>query len=292
MRSRKTSQTRAVPARRRELRRPPAVPYRSLPADAESLEEAERRRRRRCRILRRGGVKSKLLADRLDQCRPNARCSSVADPVCMLNERAWFCDGLSHVWAKNSAIRVVTILPADTRIAGKRLESFDVDRFFNTTRKRFGRLRLSGISMIGGIDVAFEAADNSWHFHLHLAVIGTDEKTLGDGIRRIRKLYPVTPEISRPMVTQKLRDLDQITYLLKGRWERRERWSKGNKKSCTDERIKGPQLRTLLRFWDRYHPQDLIFLFGARRRRDGRFDLCPKVIVNQATPPLKRGRPQ
>lgn len=185
----------------------------------ETLEVAVRRRRKLIRILTEGDSVLRSLAQKLSNCRKEARCLSGACPVCMRRvRRIWAGKFVAPaVLADQADWMFVTAIPARSVFALGTLEKFNPRRLHETLRKQFSRGPLAQAKVLGGIDFNYHQdrkGQSFWCPHWHLLVKATHAKVH----EALGKYYRPTELARRPLEVRPLDRgglLDAATYLLK-----------------------------------------------------------------------------
>jgi hypothetical protein len=165
------------------------------------------------------------LADKLDNCKPKARCKSAACPDCSTAAQ----DLVTEVTrkflkkkAKAATIVGVSIVPADGTSAPDQLTPDQHARNVRRFKERLGR---AGVTwFLGGSDWSFNQHDQDrypahWSHHFYGFTATTDPEDLK---KRLQAQFPKTDVIPRPVKVQEWDgDTKPIVYMVKLEFNRR-----------------------------------------------------------------------
>jgi hypothetical protein len=215
------------------------------------------------------------LADKLDNCKPKARCKSAACPECSTAAQDLVTE-VTHKFLKKKAkagtIVAVSIVPADGTSAPGQLSPNQHARNLRRWKDALGR---AGISwFLGGSDWSFNEHENDryqphWSHHFYGFTITNDLQILK---RDLQAQFPKTDAVPRPVKVQEWDgDTKPIAYMVKSKFNRRiatddgQRFDKDNNKnrSCraTDKQpLKSSQRRDLVLHLDQIGLQGRLML--------------------------------
>jgi hypothetical protein len=149
---------------------------------------------------------SLALADKLETCKPNARCKSPACPECAYAAQQWLTTIIKkylndQVRAGNTIVCVSTV-PADGISKPGQLSAAQHQRNVRRWKERLGRAGVT--SFIGGSDWSFnEHEDNRYPRHISHHFYGFTATTDPDGLKkRLQAQFPKTDAIPRPVKVQ------------------------------------------------------------------------------------------
>jgi hypothetical protein len=216
------------------------------------------------------------LADKLEGCRPSARCKSPACPECSNAAKQLLTTiikkYLSDQARAGSKIACVSIVPADGIVAPGQLSLAQHQRNVRRWKEALGR---AGVTwFLGGSDWSFNEHEDKryqphWSHHFYGFTATTDPDDLK---KRLQTQFPKTDVIPRPVKVQEWDGKKRpIRYMMKAKFFRRigsdegERFNKanGNNRSCraTDKQpLKSSQKRELLLHLDQIGLQGRLML--------------------------------
>jgi len=219
---------------------------------------------------------SLALADKLESCKPKARCKSAACPECGSAAKQWLTRIVNkHLKGKVRAgnkIVCVSVVPADGIINSGQLSAAQHQRNTRRWKEALGR---AGVTwFIGGSDWSFnEHQDDRYRRHIAHHFYGFTSTTDPDDLRkRLQAQFPKTDAIPRPVKVQSWDgDRKAIRYMIKANFRRRigsdegQRFNKANGKnrSCraTDKQpLRSSQKRELLSHLDQIGLQGRLML--------------------------------
>jgi hypothetical protein len=238
-----------------------------LPDGFEALAEAQQRRRQRSRLLQRGNGADQHLGIKLANCRKGRRCGSEADPICIGKFRLWLYRQALPIFASRPHWTRASIVTAGVLIRYGQLHSFNLHAFVKRIAKRLERSSLRNRIMFCGVDVSLNLRNNviiGWQFHLYVLIEGRSTTALHEALKAA---FPPEPTAKAPYKFRLAADPESaITYLYKSMFCRRSEYTAPNGKRRTKiQPLKGPELRELLVFLDRYPIGTRLILRGLRR---------------------------
>jgi hypothetical protein len=216
------------------------------------------------------------LADKLEGCKPNARCKSAACPECS-NAAQGLVTKVTRRFLKKQAkmakIVAVSIVPADGTCAPGQLTPNQHSRNVRRWKDALGRSFVPWF--LGGSDWSFNEHQNDryqphWSHHFYGFTITNDDLQILK--RDLQEQFPKTDAIPRPVKVQEWDGKKKpIAYMLKSKFNRRiatdegQRFDKtnGGKRSCraTDKQpLKSSQRRDLLLHLDQIGLQGRLML--------------------------------
>lgn len=113
---------------------------------------------------------AQALADKLEGCKPGARCGSGACRVCSVRAQGYVAQGIRHLAAEKTGIFFLTVVPAKSTVAVGGLNPED---HANHERRLKRTLKETGVEwLIGGTDLSLNEHKNGryephWCPHLH-----------------------------------------------------------------------------------------------------------------------------
>lgn len=128
-------------------------------------------------------------------------------------------------------------------------------------RQRLNRAGLTGSTLVGGIEVAWQAKRGSWLLHAHLLAIGVPATAW-------TKLDEVWADsgASDPIQTDELRDLDeQVSYIVKYPAYHRPGQSRANRRARAYP-LPPDRLADLATWSSNYRLEDFLFVYGKRKQ--------------------------
>jgi hypothetical protein len=209
------------------------------------------------------GARLELLTEKLEACRPQHRCGSLACPECsrafqrakvagqtIAINRMKATENGTVMKATRTGKRVVmvTVIPLAISYRPEELEELDVskiNRWLKDTLARAGFRR----AMLGSIDFSWEADRGIYQPHWHIAMFTSDYEKLS---RRLKVVFPGQEHGDRPVVVSKIQDLNFLPY---------ENKAIKIAELLRNNRRKLPYLLLLL---DRTDPLELLVLFRLR----------------------------
>ena len=212
------------------------------------------------------------LADKLDRCRPRARCGSLACPKCaraFQKAKVAAEEGLILSVMKASSTKklvMANVVPLWMTFRPDQLDQLDIpkrNRWLKDALTRAGFNRV----MFGSADISWESG--FYQLHWHIGMLTSHHKNL---TKRLKKLFPGNDKHDRPVVVSKAWSLGFLPY--------------------KDKAIKLPDLlrrnRThlpeLLLVLDRTDPLDLMVLTKLRlSAQQGRLIIRPIVHTRKSS---------
>jgi hypothetical protein len=201
------------------------------------------------------------LAARLEACKPDDRCRSLACPRCSNAAQALTTDIVARFLAAHpdrKNIVCVSIVPWDGVIPKGQLDAEQHARHVRRWKERLGRAGVT--SFLGATDWSFNEHDDqryqsSWQEHLYGFTVTDDPKKLK---KELKRLFLPTDAIPRPVKIEAWDgDETAIQYMMKPTFWRRigrddaERWGKdgkgnGESRGTDKQPLKSSQKRELL----------------------------------------------
>jgi hypothetical protein len=239
----------------------------SIPKGFETFAEAEKRRGRKIRLLRKGSRHERRLAAKLDRCRKLHRCESGTCDVCVGLYRLDLYRKSRGIFATHPNWTRVSVVPVGFLKPVGELVSADLLAIASLIDKRMERSSLRNRLGFIGIDISLNTQDNEtigWQLHLYMLVEGENTLRLREAIKAA---FPPEPSAAVPYRFRTVRDaVKAITYLFKSIFQRRSRyWTANGQARTTHQSLKGSELRELLTFLDQYPIGARLILRGIRR---------------------------
>jgi hypothetical protein len=164
------------------------------------------------------GARLELLAEKLEACRPQHRCGSMACPECSRAFQRAKVAGQTIAIRRMKGTRVgkrvvmVTLIPLPISYRPKQLADLDVSKM---NRRLKDPLTRAGFrrAMLGSIDFSWEADRGIYQPHWHIAMFTSDYEKLS---RRLKAIFPGQAHGDRPVVVSKTKDLNFLPYKDKG----------------------------------------------------------------------------
>jgi hypothetical protein len=216
------------------------------------------------------------LADKLDNCKPNARCKSPACPECGYAARqlltATIKKYLDDQVEAGNEIACVSVVPSDGIVARGQLSLAQHHRNVRRWKEALGR---AGVTwFIGGSDWSFnEHQDNRYPRHISHHFYGFTATTDPEDLKKhLQAIFPRTDAIPRPVKVQVWDGKKKpIRYMMKSEFYRRigsdegQRFNKtnGKQRSCKDtdkQPLRSSQKRDLLLHLDQIGLQGRLML--------------------------------
>jgi hypothetical protein len=175
-----------------------------------------------------GSDEAEALADKLDACRPNARCANAACLVCGAGVQQPFIGGALSIWPAGTPLVHITVMPSVPRRAIGSLNTVDMREVAQHLRDLLsaaGHPSLKGIAFID-LSHSIDRCSNheAWYPHYHMVAGERDTTDLTD---RFRGVLAPTLEVRRPVKRVKLNDpARQLHYISKPRPVRVTRFDK------------------------------------------------------------------
>jgi hypothetical protein len=236
------------------------------PAGFETFAEATKRRARKIRLLRQGNREDRTLASKLEACSKGNRCGSGACDVCLGHYRRDLVRRTTPIFAAYEHWTRASIIPAKLLKRPGELSDVDLPSVVAMIDKRFERSSLRNRIIIAGIDISLNTENNEvtgWQLHLYLLIEGENTLRVREAIKAA---FPPEPTAPIPYDYDRVRDPTiVITYLFKSLFHRRSRYLKDRKPRTGHQPLKGPELRELLLFLDKYPIGARLILRGLRR---------------------------
>jgi hypothetical protein len=238
----------------------------------ETLAQAEAENLRRIAAL---VDRSPDIAAALEACDRKARCGCV---VCAMCSRAWRFRLIRKLLAIAKLIpgqhKIVTIFLEAVR-PGK-LATVKIKRAHDRLRKQLARSGFSGSHLVGGTEVEWNSATQTWILHVHLLAIGVPPaawKRLRRALRGVGPKYPVK--------VQRLRNPErQISYSIKFPTYFRPKAHNGAGRPPAVP-LPLDRLAELAAWWSGHTFDDFIFLVGAKRQGD-------RIVLDAARPSSRK----
>jgi hypothetical protein len=236
------------------------------PKGFETIGEAKRRWAVKIRLLQGGNRHERRLAAKLVRCRKGQRCGSPACDLCVGQYRLDLFRQTAPIFCASPNWTCACIVPAGFLFPAGGLSNINLTAIAAMVEKRLERSSLSGRITIVGIDISLNIQNNepgAWQLHLHGVVQGENTARLQEAIKAA---FPPEPTAPAPYRFSAVHNSGEaITYLFKGSFNRRCRYSKDGKARTRNLPIKGPQLKELAVFLDRYAIGSRLILIGLRR---------------------------
>jgi hypothetical protein len=210
------------------------------------------------------------IADGYDNCSPDAPCSIPGCPSCSRWHRGYLYSETARINELPLAgpREFVTVYLATIPFGElSRVRIKDEHKRF---QKRLERYSFRGSLMIGGTEVAWDAAKRVWILHLHIFSIGVDPaawERLRTSLRGAGGAIPLKREALKDAARPLSYKQKWFTYFRPHR--------RLGKRLSDPVPLKPPQVAELCRWWACHRFEDFTFLFGARRR-GGRIEPEPR----------------
>jgi len=219
---------------------------------------------------------AQALADKLEACRPNHRCKSLACQGCAAAAKRLFVRTCRRYLKDKSNICCVTIVPAGEEVDLGQFSVAEHARFLRRNKDRVARAH-DGF-FIGAVDWSVNENKDSgdgpfWCRHFHLITETSDIKALK---RRLKEQFMISDRVRRPVLIESWDgDLDWLRYCHTDGFERRiishdgKRFNKntGKHRKCreTDQQpLKSRQKLELLLHLDEIGIAGRLFLRGVQ----------------------------
>jgi hypothetical protein len=184
-------------------------------------------------------------------------------PICAICARLYRIDlypRLRGLAASFDGPHTIATIYLDRFPAGQLLTA-NLKRARDFSRQRFNRAGLSGSTLIGGTEVAWQAKRGCWLLHVHLLTIGVPETAWG----QLDEAW-ANSGTADPIQTDELRDLgEQLSYLVKFHTYHKPGQSRANRRARAYP-LPPERLAELATWSSQYRLEDFLFLYGARRR--------------------------
>jgi hypothetical protein len=237
------------------------------PDGFETFADAKKRRAQKIRIFSRGNRDEQRLAAKLERCRKDNRYESGACDVCLRLYRLRLFRRTSPVLAARPHWTRASVVPDGFLLPFGELANVELKAISEMIDKRLERSSQRRRLVMAGIDISLNLQDNNilgWQLHLYMLIEGENTLRLREAIKAA---FP--PERNAPTPY----DFDEVnvpsncvTYLFKGIFKRRSRYTTANGQSRTQSLpLKGPELRELLQFLDQHSVGERLILRGIRR---------------------------
>jgi hypothetical protein len=223
----------------------------------ETLAQAQAQNLRRVDAL---ADRAPEIAAALEGCNPDAFCCFVICAVCSRRCRFRIIRRLLAIAKSRPGQHQIATIYLETFPAGT-LDTADVKRAHNRLRKRLERYGFGRSVLIGGTEVRWDSAAKSWTLHVHVLAIGVPPaawKSLRRALRGTGPKFPVKVQILHNPERQ-------LSYLTKFHTYFRPKSRNGATPSPAVP-LPPDRLAELAEWWSGYAFEDLIFLFGAKRR--------------------------
>jgi hypothetical protein len=235
----------------------------------ETLKDAKKHSRHRFRLLCKEvqNDAAQILALTLLACERNARCESLACPVCARNRRIISSAAILEFLAQYDweDLRAVTLInPGDALHVGE-LYTFNPRKLINRFRRQLERAGLpkSESFLIGAVDGEWDEGWFLFQPHIHLITHKANISLL----KSIVKSWPKDSDRVRlPVLPKRIYDLPRaVTYLDKSWWPAVARTDNPFDIYPHDKRRPPPEIeREILLWFDRYRIADLRMLYGSK----------------------------
>lgn len=251
------------------------LPSSQLWTDEPSAEDEKQRRLREIRFLRKYVSHTPLvkgIINRLEFCRPKARCCSGACAECSRLIQRWFVRRLK------SLVRDMPDQPAQERVAISIIPSRPIIRrgylstfsMVNSQRRLKYALKQTGIKVaVGGIDFSFnEDRKNKytafWCPHFYLITVASDRPRLS---KLLKRFFPRTDRIPRPIKISSIgNSRRRLSYAYKTNFWRRIGFDDLKKKSNGTHRKYRNTSKDRLRATDRLELLIYLHQSGLEKR--------------------------
>lgn len=228
------------------------------------MEACHKERMLRISHLKNGGAEEKKLANKLEMCR--GRCQSLACPVCTRRYRRWMYSRMCRLFQNSTDLVVITIVSVRDKIRKENLYDYPISRIKNRYYQVLRRMGFKGVA-IGAVDIDFLQHEQVYQAHIHFVAMGMTKQQ----IQQLRMVVKNKPdEMERPLKVQKLKDMpQQLTYVIKFLWRRKERCSNQNIGGVTRKvRLYREEHKKSLVKMDRSTTSQMVLMFGVRRIGD------------------------
>jgi hypothetical protein len=141
------------------------------------------------------------------------------------------------------------------------LHRADLGRAHDFLRQRFNRAGLTGSTLVGGTEVAWQARHQRWLLHVHLLTIRVTEADWG----RLDEAWAKSGTAD-PILRDDLRDLgEQLSYLVKFHTDHKPGQSRANRRARAYP-LPRDRLVEFARWSSQYRLEDFLFVYGKRKR--------------------------
>lgn len=279
----------------------PESAYRTAERGKELVKERERLVAWLKKARRKDQTGCNALAERLEQCRPYARCRSAACPECTKAAQRHFAKALKrfleHASNFPGEIVCVSVIPADGVTRPRDLHSLVPALAIRRWREKLAKTEIP--FFVGGIDVSFnEHKEGRYKRHWSVHVWGFTTTTDLEQLKAdLKALFPKTDEILRP-VNVKVWDgrARALRYVLKTDFRRRigvenrastspdgtSRTSRGT----VYDRLRSRHREQLLLYLDKYGLQSRLLLRSVQLSGSKSGDV--KLLLRSAKPGARR----
>jgi hypothetical protein len=147
------------------------------------------------------------------------------------------------------------------RFPAGQLQTADLKRAPDFLRQRFNRAGLTGATLVGGMEVAWQARQHRWLLHAHLLAIGVPDTAWG----QLDKAW-ANSGTKDPIQTDELRDPgEQLSYLVKFHTYHKPGQSRANRRARAYP-LPPERLAELATWSSLYQLEDFLFVYGKQKR--------------------------
>jgi hypothetical protein len=184
-------------------------------------------------------------------------------PICAVCTRLYRIDlylQLRELAASCGGPHMIATIYLDRFPAGQLVKA-NLKREHDFLRKRFDRAGLTGSTLVGGTEVAWQAQHQRWLLHAHLLAIDVPKTAWG----KLDKAW-ANSGTGDPIQTDELRDLgEQLSYLVKFHTYHKPGESRANRRARAYP-LPRDRLVEFARWSSQYRLEDFLFVYGKRKR--------------------------
>lgn len=237
-----------------------------IPPGFESRAEARHRRDHYVRVLRLGGPAEQAVAEKLQNCAKSQPCGSDACPLCVGQFRLDLYRNSLPIFESRADWTRASVITSGLLVPYEKLGKIKLASVANTFSKRLERSSLKGRIILCGIDISLNFQEDvmlGWQPHLYLLIEGKNRLGLQE---LIKATFPPELTAAIPYDFRSVSNWSKAaTYLYKSTFQRRYRYTQSGKTMTAKPNVRGPELRILLPFLDRYPIGTRLILRGIRR---------------------------
>jgi hypothetical protein len=184
-------------------------------------------------------------------------------PVCAICSRQFRIDvfgQLRRLVTSHKGTHEIATIYLDEFPLGE-LHNADLERAHDFLRQRFNRAGLTGSTLVGGTEVAWQARHRRWLPHVHLLAIRVAEADWG----RLDEAWAKSGTAD-PILRDDLRDLPkQLSYCVKFHTDHKPGQSRANRRARAYP-LPPDRLAELATWSSQYRLEDFLFVYGKRKR--------------------------
>jgi hypothetical protein len=235
------------------------------PEGFETRAAANERCAHKIQVLRGGSDQEQTLAEKLEACRKDDLCGSAACDVDLGYFRLKLYQQSLEIFDDRPNWTRASVVPAGFLIPFGQLSTVNLETIAAKIDKRLERSSLRSRIAFVGIDISLNVENNEivgWQIHIYMLIEGENSLQLREAIKAA---FPPEPTAPLPYKFDEVDDPSEcVTYLFKAIFNRRSRYTNGHART-RKQSLKGPELRELLLWLDRYPIGARLILRGIRR---------------------------